>query len=390
MKKLLALLLTIASLTLATCDAPPAETTNSETTTFEETTTHTLTALHDGLALWVKSLCQDNGDLILTVGLRNDGEIPVSQSLDTFCREFTMPHNHELETHFSDGEGHVIWHDQGDLHPAAMDAWTLFPGEEVDFELTLLPRGFALDDPTLYVDGSCEFSGTVSFSYYMGEETAENLEWKNDRKITTNYAFTLLAPTPVSTSTTLIPELPMTEKPVIYLYPEKETEVTVRLDYKGELLCTYPAYENGWRVLARPDGTLTNLADGREYSYLFWDGYDETAYDLSRGFCVKGEDTAAFLQDILGEMGLTPREYNEFIVYWLPRMQNNPYNLITFQEEAYTDTAPLTITPAPDSILRVFMVYQPLTEYVEVEAPEIKSFAREGFTVVEWGGKEVN
>ena len=33
-------------------------------------------------------------------------------------------------------------------------------------------------------------------------------------------------------------------KPVAYLYPQTETEITVRLDYDGELTCTYPAYED--------------------------------------------------------------------------------------------------------------------------------------------------
>ena len=47
-------------------------------------------------------------------------------------------------------------------------------------------------------------------------------------------------------------------KPVAYLYPQTETEITVRLDYDGELTCTYPAYADGWTVSARPDGTLTD------------------------------------------------------------------------------------------------------------------------------------
>jgi hypothetical protein len=178
----------------------------------------------------------------------------------------------------------------------------------------------------------------------------------------------------------------VTAKPVIYLYPEEETEVSVKLDYKGTLTCTYPAYREGWRVLASPDGTLTGLSDGREYSYLFWEGVDDAEYDLTYGYCVKGEDTAAFLQDTLAKMGLTAREYNEFIVYWLPKMQNNPYNLITFQGKAYTDIAPLEIIPAPDSMLRVFMVYKPLEAPIEAEEPEITPFERTGFTVIEWGG----
>lgn len=175
-------------------------------------------------------------------------------------------------------------------------------------------------------------------------------------------------------------------KPVIYLYPEEETEVTVKLHYDGQLTVTYPVYGDGWTVVARPDGTLTDTKTGLEYSYLFWEGECTPDYDMSHGFVVKGEDTAAFLQQTLSEMGLTPREYNEFIVYWLPQMQGNAYNLITFQQEAYTDRAQLDITPKPDSILRVFMVFQPLDEPVQIEAPRPEPFERKGFTVVEWGG----
>ena len=57
----------------------------------------------------------------------------------------------------------------------------------------------------------------------------------------------------------------MDAKPVIYLYPEKAMEISVKLEYDGELTCTYLAYENGWRVLAQPDGTLTDMDTGREY-----------------------------------------------------------------------------------------------------------------------------
>lgn len=179
-------------------------------------------------------------------------------------------------------------------------------------------------------------------------------------------------------------------KPVIYLYPEETTEVSVKLDYSGELTTTYPAYGDGWEVLAEPDGTLTNLADGKEYSYLFWEGESDTSYDFSEGFVVKGSDTAAFLQDTLARMGMTPREYNEMIVYWLPRMEQNPYNFISFQTDVYTSAAKLAISPEPDSLLRVFMAWKPLSKPLDVPPQEILPFEREGFTVVEWGGAEVD
>ena len=117
------------------------------------------------------------------------------------------------------------------------------------------------------------------------------------------------------------------EKPVIYLYPEETTQVTVKLDYiTGKLTCTYPAYEGGWTVAAAPDGTLTD-ASGQTYNYLYWEGEGTERYDFSKGFCVPGGGTAAFLEEALAQLGLTRKEANEFIVYWLPRMEQSPYNL---------------------------------------------------------------
>jgi len=75
------------------------------------------------------------------------------------------------------------------------------------------------------------------------------------------------------------------EKPVIYLYPEQETDVRVTLDLAGELTCAYPAYGDGWSVRAAPDGTLTDES-GQTYRYLYWEGTSGTDYDFSTGFCV--------------------------------------------------------------------------------------------------------
>ena len=184
------------------------------------------------------------------------------------------------------------------------------------------------------------------------------------------------------------PEPNRPEKPVIYLYPEKETLVRVELDFNGRLTSTYPAYRDGWTVVAQPDGTLTDDSD-REYYCLFWEGETQVEYDLSKGFCVKGEDTAEFLEDALVKLGLTDKEANEFINYWLSRMEGNAFNLIAFQQEIYTDNAVLTVTPAPDSMLRVFMAWKAVSVPVDIEAQELQDFERSGFTVVEWGGAEV-
>lgn len=177
-------------------------------------------------------------------------------------------------------------------------------------------------------------------------------------------------------------------KPVIYLYPEKEMQVSVDLTLDGKLTCTYPAYNNGWKVIASPDGTLTD-AKGQIYNYLYWEGETYAQYDLSKGYCVKGEDTAEFLENALDKLGLNRREANEFIVYWLPLMEQNPYNIISFQTDIYTDAAQLTVKPTPDTVIRVFMAWQASEHFVDLPEQELRAPERTGFTVVEWGGTEI-
>ena len=137
-------------------------------------------------------------------------------------------------------------------------------------------------------------------------------------------------------------------------------------------------------MLVRPDGTLRDPDTGRSYYCLFWEGISRREYDFSSGFVVPGEETAAFLEDALDRLGLTEREAQEFIIYWLPRMEGNAWNLISFQGAAYTEGAVLTVDPAPDTVLRVFMAWKG----VELPPQQLSAPERAGFTLVEWGGAE--
>ena len=169
-------------------------------------------------------------------------------------------------------------------------------------------------------------------------------------------------------------------------------DVQVKLDLQGKIIADYPKYDekNGWNVTAFPDGKILNTSDKKEYSYLFWEGIPDSKidWDLSSGFIVRGEDSRDFLQNILSQTGLTPKEYNEFVVYWYPILQQNPYNLIHFSQEQYNTFASLSISPAPDSLLRVFMVYKALKKPVEIQKQNFQPFSRKGFTVIEWGGTQ--
>ena len=184
------------------------------------------------------------------------------------------------------------------------------------------------------------------------------------------------------------------KKPVIYLYPEKETEVKLTVNFSGKFTATYPAYEDGWSVMASPSGRLVNKRDGQPYSYLFWEGvysFSESHYTYTTGFVVPGDSTLAFLQNILPKIGLTPHEYNDFIVFWLPQMNRNKYNFIHFRVgEEYDAISTNSVIPQPTSSLRVFMDFRPMEQFVKVRRQDFPLFKRVGFTLVEWGGMQID
>ncbi len=183
----------------------------------------------------------------------------------------------------------------------------------------------------------------------------------------------------------------MVRKPVIYLYPEVETEVSVRVEFDGRMLFTYPGYGEGWHVTASPDGSLVDRSDGRQYSYLFWDGESyPAATEYETGYVVHRDNAVGFLQDILPQYGLQPREYNEFIVYWTPFLRRNEWNFIHFRSGAdYDVISKNTVVPQPQTEIRVFMDFAGIDAPFEVVPQTPAAPARKGFTLVEWGGREL-
>ena len=180
-------------------------------------------------------------------------------------------------------------------------------------------------------------------------------------------------------------------KPIIYLYPEKTTNITVKLDFQGNLTHTYPKYnKEGWKVKANPDGTLFDQ-NNKEYYALYWEGMETQTLNIPNGNVIKGSQTIEFLEKSLPLMGLSAKETNEFIIYWLPQLENNPYNLIHFSTKEYEAIAKLNITPKPETIIRVMMVFEPLNYPKEIETQNLSLLKqqRKGFTVVEWGGRRI-
>jgi prepilin-type N-terminal cleavage/methylation domain-containing protein len=179
-------------------------------------------------------------------------------------------------------------------------------------------------------------------------------------------------------------------KPVVYLYPEKDTEVSVKI-YPKSVDQSVPVYDSnrGWDVIAHPDGKLDNISDGQSYPYLYWEGQSTKPYiDLTKGAVVPTNEVHQFLVDSLHAQGLNDNESVEFIEYWEPRMITaSPFVYVYFMpKHDYDKLVPMTISPKPDTLIRVYMLFKPVNQKFNVTAQKFTSPERIGFTAVEWGG----
>lgn len=182
-------------------------------------------------------------------------------------------------------------------------------------------------------------------------------------------------------------------KPVIYLYPETKQNVRVTVDIKGEFLVRYPMPDNNtWDVIAQPDGVLFDCKTERKYSYLFWEAKNPSGFtiDPAQSFLVRGEDAALFMEQACFKFGLNEKETTDFITYWLPALQSNPFNLVQFINKEYEQYAPLFVEPKPETVIRMFMIFKQVSGPVPVGAPQLPNLSRKGFTVVEWGGANLD
>ena len=181
------------------------------------------------------------------------------------------------------------------------------------------------------------------------------------------------------------------DKPIIYLYPTEETQINVQLGNKEQITCSYPQYTTGWNVIAQPNGDLKDIDTNKNLYSLYYESNNVIEFKVEKdGFVVKGEDSAEFLEEKLKILGLTDREAEEFIIYWLPKLEANKYNYIRFATREEIDAnMPLTIKPMPDTTIRILMEYKGLENSIEVEEQNLEKTERKGFVTVEWGGTEI-
>ncbi len=97
-------------------------------------------------------------------------------------------------------------------------------------------------------------------------------------------------------------------KPVIYLYPENQTLVDVKLSIPGEIYISIPNYpSHGWNnINANPDGTL--IYEGKTYDELYYETKVEVKKIPQNGIIIPTSILSSKLLEITGKLGLKPSE----------------------------------------------------------------------------------
>lgn len=195
--------------------------------------------------------------------------------------------------------------------------------------------------------------------------------------------------------------------PSLYLYPEKDMEVTVSVG--GSVSYAYPSFSfylpyPSWNVLAKPDGRLSEsgIRNYESWKRLYYE-YNKSKVQFTEpkeGFVVKRDEVESFIQDTLApRLGLLPNEIEDLVVdvknALVDLIKDSPcvkdcplqeYVKISFvEQQELDDKLPVTITPRPDTFHRVHLLLTALAEDTQLLAPPLAKLTRPGLTVLELG-----
>jgi hypothetical protein len=170
------------------------------------------------------------------------------------------------------------------------------------------------------------------------------------------------------------------DKPNVYLYPTKPTDVRVSIPTWKRITESEPSYPiDGWRVRAQPDGRLLTPKGPRDY--LFYELTWETErFQYEEGWCVPGRHAQASIEDAMADLGFVDNEIADFVDAWDASFPAAEWMTVYPQLD---HLSPLVVQPAPDTLLRAWFI---VTEGCQaVRAPELPETPRVGFHAAEWG-----
>ena len=173
-------------------------------------------------------------------------------------------------------------------------------------------------------------------------------------------------------------------KPNIYIYPKEQIQLLVQLDFPlgGKIIKSIPKYRTGWNIIVDTNGLINN-----SYSYLFYESTQPNVWQKDYGWITKTNELESFFRKNMAEYGFIGREIDDFIDYWIPRLNNYPFYSIYPQTEQIIDKViQLSLSKQPDNLLRLFYVIEGHNRIQDkLPEPSMVDFNRDGYFVTEWG-----
>jgi hypothetical protein len=173
----------------------------------------------------------------------------------------------------------------------------------------------------------------------------------------------------------------------LYLYPQKDTWVEVRVKPPVKIIGASPKYKERWKVLAKPDGKLTT-SDSQVFNKISYAYSNPDFVPPSSGVVVERRGLKKKLIEYAKTLGLLGREVDDFVTFWQENLPSSPYYFIShFSQKIATQIMPLEVDPRPDTFIQAVMYFRPLEGPLSVNFPIFDSLPkREGFVVVDWSG----
>ncbi|MEZ4748450.1 MAG: hypothetical protein R3C41_20465 [Calditrichia bacterium] len=172
-------------------------------------------------------------------------------------------------------------------------------------------------------------------------------------------------------------------KPNIYIYPENRIDITVSLFFPngGEIIESIPEYKMGWEVSVDTNGVIDE-----QYGFLFYECQISNFFQRDSGWVVSRSEVDSFFKKNLYSYGFRGREIDDFIEFWVPKLDDSEHYVVYPQVDGFIDEyIQLNINPLPQTMIRLFYVIDNYNDKRVIHQPIIRQFSRNGFVVLEWG-----
>ena len=131
-----------------------------------------------------------------------------------------------------------------------------------------------------------------------------------------------VATTCADTSGTHFGDSLIDRKPNIYIYPTQNMKLIVELIFPqgGSVIESIPFYNGIWDINVEPSGLINN-----QYTFLFYECKIPDNFQYEYGWQIEGNHLEGFFRNNLFETGFIETEINDFIEYWIPRLDETNF-----------------------------------------------------------------